>query len=70
MAIMTYEAQLEEVQAAITTITTMGQNYTIDNRSLGRADLGKLVQRENWLRGMAAREARGGGIRQRYGTAT
>lgn len=65
----TYLEQLEEVQAAITLITTTGQSYTIDNRSMTRADLDKLTQRERYLIGMVNRELRGGGIRQRYGIA-
>ncbi len=68
MAAKTYLAQLEEVQAAITQIVTTGQSYTLDNRSMGRADLDKLYTKERFLMGMVNREARGGGIRQRYGT--
>lgn len=68
MATTTYQAQLESVQAIIAQIESSGQSYTIDNRSLTRADLSSLYTREKYLRGMAAREARGGGARVRYGT--
>lgn len=67
MPTTTYQVQLESVQAAIAQIEQTGQSYSIDNRSLSRADLDKLYARETYLRGKAAREARGGGVRVRYG---
>jgi len=68
MAVKTYLVQLEEIQTAITQIIATGQSYTLDNRSLTRADLDKLTQREKYLLTMVNREARGGGVRTRYGT--
>lgn len=68
MATTTYQEQLESVQAIIAQIESGGQAYTIDNRSLTRADLLSLYTREKYLRAMTAREARGGGVRVRYGT--
>lgn len=62
MAIKTYAEQLEEVQATISRIEQTGQAYGINNRSLTRADLKTLYEREQWLRTRAAREANGGRI--------
>lgn len=63
----TYSEQLEEVQTAITKIVTLGQSYTIEGRTLTRADLRTLYDREKVLMPLAAREA-SGGARVRYGT--
>jgi hypothetical protein len=68
MAILTYTEQLEEVQAAITAILTGAQEYSVGSgisRSVKRADLGALQEREKYLRPLAAREGRSGGIRIR-----
>jgi hypothetical protein len=65
----TYAQQLEEVEAAIEAIEGGAQSYNIDNRSLTRANLETLYKRQTYLKGKAAREARGGGVRTRYGTA-
>ena len=70
MATKTYQEQLENVQAAIEKIEDSGQAYSISGRSMSRADLPTLYERERWLRKKAAREARGGGIRIRGGTPT
>ncbi len=60
MAIKTYTEQLEEVQAAITAVMG-GQSYAMPSgRSMTRADLGTLQEREKWLRQMVTREQRGG----------
>jgi hypothetical protein len=48
MAIKTTEAQLEEVQAAITKVMA-GQSVTIDGESITRADLSALQDREERL---------------------
>lgn len=48
MAIKTTLAQLEEVQAAITAVMS-GQDVTIDNKRLSRADLSALSAREDML---------------------
>jgi len=67
---MTYAEQLAQVQAAITKIEAGSQSYSINtpdgSRSVSRADLATLYEREKWLRTMVDREARGG-IRIRYG---
>ncbi len=67
MTILTYAEQLEQVQSAITKILTLGQSHGSDGRSMSRADLGALQEREKWLRTMVARET-AGGITMRAGT--
>jgi len=49
MAIKTTEAQLEEVQAAITAVLTGNQSYTLDGRTVSRANLDALQRREEQL---------------------
>ena len=50
MAVKTTEAQLEEVQAAITALMSGSQSYSISGGlSVTRADLGALTQREEIL---------------------
>ncbi len=48
MALKTVREQLEEVQTAITAVMT-GQKYEIAGRSLSRADLDSLNEREEQL---------------------
>ncbi len=48
MALKTVREQLEEVQTAITAVMT-GQKYEIAGRSLSRADLSSLQEREEYL---------------------
>ena len=48
MALKTVREQLEEVQAAISAVMT-GQKYEIGGRSLSRADLDSLNEREEQL---------------------
>ncbi len=60
----TYAEQLAEVQRAISAVLK-AQSFTMDNQTLTRANLSDLQKREQYLSGMAAREARGGGIRTR-----
>ena len=64
MAITSYVAQLESVQAAISAIETGAQSYSITtasgSRSMSRSDLGTLYEREKILRRMVGNEARGG----------
>lgn len=67
MAVKTYAQQLEEVQTAIASIESGAQSYSIAGRSLSRADLKTLYDREKWLRTMAAREEAGGKISIQYG---
>ncbi len=63
-----YAQQLDEVQAAIEAIESGAQSVTVEGiRSLTRGDLATLYKREERLRGLVLREARGGGIRVRYG---
>lgn len=72
MAVKTYTAQLESVQAAIEAIEGGAQSYTIQtatgSRTVQRANIAELYRREERLRPKAAREARGSGLRIRYGT--
>lgn len=65
MATETYQTQLERVQAQIAKIEEGFQSYSIAGRSASRARLEALYEREKYLRTMAARESRGGGIRVR-----
>jgi len=67
MAVKTYAEQLEEVQTAIAK-AEKAQSFSIKDRSASMGDLETLYKRETWLRRMATREARGGGIRVRGGT--
>ena len=66
MATKTYQEQLETVQAAIEAIETLGQGTDVNGRTLTRADLRTLYQREAELLRRVARETRGG-IRVRRG---
>lgn len=72
MAIKTYTEQLESVQAAIEAIEAGAQSYTIQtatgSRTVTRANAESLYKREERLRTLAAREARGTGATVRYGT--
>jgi hypothetical protein len=68
MAVKTYEQQLEEVQTAIAAVETRGQYYSIgSSRTYRRADLDVLYRREERLRKIVDRVARGG-VRVQYGT--
>ena len=73
MPIKTYTEQLESVQAAIESIESGNQSYRLETgigtgRTVTRGDLQTLYSQEKRLRGLVAREARGGGARVRYGT--
>ena len=68
MAIRTYTEQLEETQTAIQKIMLDGQSYTIGDRQFNRGNLDDLLKYEKFLRRMAARETRGGGVRFRGAT--
>ena len=68
MATESYQVQLERVQASIAKIESGAQVYQRGDRSLTRASLPALYERERWLRRMAEREATGGGIRVRLAT--
>lgn len=61
----TYAEQLASVQEAIARIETTGQEIEFEGKRRTQADLAVLYRRENYLRTMVAREARGGGIRMR-----
>lgn len=67
MTTESYQTQLERVQTAIAAIEGGAQSYSIAGRSLSRADLQTLYDREKWLRKMADR-ATSGGIRLRGAT--
>lgn len=64
MATTDYQTQLENIQTAIARIEDGGQAYSIStstgSRQVTRADLGELYIREDRLRRIVAREARGG----------
>lgn len=60
MAIESYEEQLERVQAAIAAVETKNQSYALGGRSMTRANLHELYEREKYLRRMIARQQRGG----------
>lgn len=59
LAIKTYAEQLEEVQAAISAIESGAQEYRIGNRTLRRADIQFLYEREKYLREMVESELNG-----------
>jgi len=65
----TYAQQLEDIDAAIAAIETRNQSYSINGRSMTRADLATLYAERRRLQPLAAREARGG-ARIRYGVPT
>jgi hypothetical protein len=56
MAIQSYSEQLESVQAAIAAIEGGAQSYTSGGKTLTKADLKTLYDREKYLRGMVAEE--------------
>jgi hypothetical protein len=67
MAILTYTEQLESVQAAIQAIESGVQSYSISGRTMTRADLSVLYEREERLLPLARRESSGRkGCRVRY----
>lgn len=61
----TYSEQLDSVQSAIARIEEGGQEVEFEGKRRTFADLKTLYQREAYLQGMVAREARGGGMRMR-----
>ena len=65
MALLTIAQQLEEVQAAISSVTT-NQSYSIHGRTYTRADLSDLTQREELL----IERGRKYGFNTTYGTST
>lgn len=68
MPVKTYAEQLEAVQTAIADIEKKNQSYTTgEGRSVTKATLRDLYDREKYLRRMVAREAAGGGVIVRYG---
>jgi hypothetical protein len=67
MTTETYQVQLERLQATIAKIEAGAQDLTHDGRRVVYPDLKVLYARERELRVLAAREARGGGIRVIYG---
>jgi hypothetical protein len=55
-----YQAQLDEVTAAITAVLTKGQHFRIGDREYWRGDLVELRQRETMLRNLVNKQKRGG----------
>ncbi|HEX7050358.1 MAG TPA: hypothetical protein VF188_09170 [Longimicrobiales bacterium] len=64
----TYAERLEKVRAAIDAVLEGGQDVTYGGKRVTFADLNRLRQLERDYEREAAREARGGGVRVRYGT--
>jgi hypothetical protein len=58
LAILTIEAQLEEVQTAITAVMG-GQSFVIDGVTFNRASLSSLQQREEYLQKQYAKSSSG-----------
>ena len=56
----TYQEQLDSVQSAISAIESGAQSYSISGRSMSKADLGVLYDREERLLKKVARSSRGG----------
>jgi hypothetical protein len=63
----TWAAKLALVEAAIEAVLTGGQDVQFDGKRVTEADLSQLQKLEQYYTSKAAREARGGGIRTRYG---
>lgn len=61
------QERLERVQAAIAAIESGAQEVTYEGRSVTRAKLETLYEREKYLEQRIARKSRGGGIRTRGG---
>lgn len=61
------EEKLERVQAAIAAIESGAQEVTYEGRSITRAKIEALYEREKYLEQRLARKNRGGGIRTRGG---
>lgn len=57
-----YKAQLEMVEKAIEAILAGAQSYTIDNRTLTRANLATLYKERDWLLRMISTLDGGGTI--------
>lgn len=61
------QERLERVQTAIAAIESGAQEATYEGRSITRAKLETLYEREKYLEQRIARQSRGGGIRTRGG---
>ncbi len=61
------EEKLERVQAAIAAIESGAQEVTYEGRSVTKAKIEVLYEREKYLEQRIARKNRGGGIRTRGG---
>jgi len=61
------QEKLERVQAAIAEIESGAQEVTYEGRSVTRAKIEALYEREKYLEQRIARQSRGGGIRTRGG---
>jgi len=62
-----YAGRLALVRAAIEAVLAGGQDVTFDGKRVTEADLSQLDKLEQRYEKKAAREARGGGMRMRYG---
>lgn len=59
--------KLDRVRVAIEAVETGGQSVSYEGRSVSKADLKTLYEREAYLEQRLARQQRGGGIRTRGG---
>lgn len=59
--------KLDRIRAAIEAVETGGQSVSYEGRSVSKADLKTLYEREAYLEQRLARQQRGGGIRTRGG---
>lgn len=59
--------KLDRVRTAIEAVETGGQSVSYEGRSVTKADLKTLYERESYLEQRLARQQRGGGIRTRGG---
>jgi hypothetical protein len=64
----TYAEKLASIETAISRIETGAQDVMLDGRRVTYGDLGAMYKERERLERLAAREARGGGIRVRLGT--
>lgn len=63
----TWAAKLALVEAAIEAVLTGGQDVQYDGKRVTQADLSQLQALEKYYTAKASSEARGSGIRTRYG---
>lgn len=62
MTLSANQLELAMIDKAIANVLTLGQEYEIGTRQLKRPDLDTLYKRREKLKGLIAREQRGGGV--------